>query len=361
MSLVFAGINSVIGIIARNRKYALILALIAIFILFGWSEGVADRVQYIDRYYNYSNSIVMSESGFVYSLLRRLFNTMGMSYHGWMVVNAAFYCCAIGYVCTKFSKVSPAFPAAMMILYPLCMDATILRQTLGNCIGWYALSILVFTDEAKAKNFVLAGVLALTATLIHPGCIFFTIFALIIVFKDNNKLFWLIVIAVPVLFVFVNVRGLDQIVALGQRIIRSHSILSIRRYSFRASLIVWIKMSIYLFMFWLQMIVVKKNQGELSPFQTKVLKANYIILLLYPLITVSNDLYRIQEMLTIFNYCAVGEGLQKTKTRYTNKNDIVLISITIISALLNLYLLVGGANYSTVLEPFFRSNAFFKW
>ncbi len=360
VSLLFAGINSIFGIVYRYRKYMLVLVLVCIFVLFAWSEGVADRALYIERFYNYSSEAVRAEAGYIYSSLRKVFNALGISFNGWMVFNAIVYCGSVGFICYKFSENNAAFPAVMMIIYPLCMDATILRQTLANCFGWIALGVFVFSEKRHMQNYIIAGGFALLSVLIHPGCLFILVFVLINVFKDDKRFFWFLAVVIPVLSVFVYVKGLDQILLLGQKIIRSHSIISIRRYSFRASIVVWFKMTIYLVMFIIQMAISWKYQGELTEFQHKVLKANFAILLLYPLIPLSNDLYRIQEMLTLFNYCAVGEGLLKSDNRYTTNKDIILIATTIVFALVNLYLLAGRANYTTVLEPFFRNNAFFK-
>ena len=343
-----------IGLIKKQNKLVFGLTLCLIFLLMGWSHGLADEKNYIGRYYYYNRSDISIITGVLYTFLKGIANTIGFSYEQWLILNALFYVLLMGWISYSFAEKNFVFPLVMMLIYPLCMDATQQRQTLGMCVGWIALYLL-FKYQLTIRNCILICALVILASLIHASCIFYIIF--IFAKKVNERSVYLVTIVCSIVFLLL---GPQNLYAIGSKFFSSEKLLQVLqltqiRENFTFRLMTAIRIVIIALSYFVPYIYIRKT-AKITEFQRYILYANILSLITIGLLPFSIDFYRIQQVLVLFNYCAIARGFRKQKKWMVSIDNLILGLICVFFAIINLYLLVLRHNSSTVFIPFFEQN-----
>lgn len=344
------------GQIKKKSKFVFGLILCLIFLLVGWSHGLADEKNYIGRYYFYNRSDISIITGVLYTYLKEIANTVGLSYEQWLITNALFYTIVMGVICSTFSKGNYVFPLSMMLIYPLCMDATQQRQTLAMCVGWIALYFL-FKYELTKKNCILICLLLFMASLIHASCVFYSIFILARILKRRSV--YVVTLAGIICLVIL---GPQSLFLIGSKFFAAEKLMQVLKlaqvrenFNFRvmtAIRIIIIAMSYFIPYTYIYI----RKTAKITEFQEYVLHANIISLVTIGLLSFSIDFYRVQQIIILFNYCAIAQGFKEQKKCKVNLDNFILCIVCTLFAIINLYLLVLRHSSSTVFFPFFEQN-----
>lgn len=360
MGYVVSVFSFFIGIIKRNKKISFAVTLLAIFVLFGWSTETADYGIYANRFYNYNNVAATTEP--IYTFLMYICNLLGLEYREWVTILAIIYVLSIFIVCKRFAKENPAFPVAMMILFPLCMDATQQRQTLAMCIGWIAV-MLLYTIHGTKKAVIVFVALCIVSSLIHISCVFYLLI-LFVKYYDEKKLYIISVIIIAALLII----GPLTLKIIGLKFFSAEKINRVYNMSYdeKSRISTWIRMIVSFLSYVIPYLYTKYTRArKIDKFQTFVYKINIILLATFPLILFTNDFYRIQQIAIVFNYCAISRWLVSCKKngRYKIiKSNLVYEFTAFFSAVLMLYLLVlRSNNINTVFRAFFENNTLLSY
>ena len=349
-------------LLSPKNKFLFYIGLIWIFILVGFSSGLADDHIYILRYNNYQVYASQSEPG--WNFLVNLLTTNGVSYEGFVIVVGLIYTISI-LLCIKLTKIKNInIPMSIMMIYPLVLDATQKRQTIAMCISWFAIIALFNYIQKKEKKYLfLYFSIILIAISFHFSVAVYLLLVLVI-FKDNKKiafsricLFIILLLFSPYFVVDIVSQYIPALSFVVNRVFAKSSI----AYSMHSTIMTIGKMVIIFLMYYVPMFFFRKKY-IVNDFQKFVLNVNYILLATIPLLLYSNDFYRLQQVVVILDYCAIAQMqiMGKNKNKMT-KNGLLVNCFVIVFAFISLYLLVlGNNNIHTVFEPFIYNNRFFR-
>lgn len=355
MAYLLSSFAIILGLKKRKNKILFVAVLILIFILLGWSIRVADYGIYFNRFYNYMSVSKTTEPLFHY--LMYIFNKLHLEYEHFVLFSSLVYVLTVYYICKKYANNAIVFPLAMMIVFPLCMDAVQKRQTLAMCIMWIAVSFLYSISEKK-KSMILFVIFCIIAAMVHISCAFCLVF--VIAKMYDTKKVWLITLIITVILFAVGPLTLKSI---GINFFSEEKLNRVfnMNYGTTSKIITWIRMTIiFLSYYFLYYITKVKQLRPIDEFQVFVYKINICMFTIFPLILFTNDFYRLQQISIIFNYCAISRWLisYENNDKYRiNKNNFMYIFVAIIFAFINLYFLVlRSNNINTVFRAVFENN-----
>ena len=360
MGYLVAGTAFLLGLIKKNKTAVLIFVAACIFLLFGWSNGTADLKIFLNRFYNYESVSNTTEP--VFNFLMQLFNTLGLEYQHFVIFLALVYSAGIVVVCKLVSHENVAFPAAMMILFPLCMDATQQRQTLGMCVAWIALLCLM-KIKRKYLSCILFSVFCLLATLIHISFIVFFVCIFAKLFNSRTVIV-ITLIAIFVLFFLgpVFFRDIGFQIFAKEKVSRVFN-MGLNYYGLNSVMSAYFRIFMIFLSFMVPYLYTKyMTVRTIDSTSVLICRLNIVILTILPFILFTVDFYRLQQTLILFNYCAISNWMVQPslKKRYyvtINLKNTVYLWMTLFFAFLNLVLLVlRSSNINTVFRAFFEKN-----
>lgn len=346
----------------RKSKLDFLILALMIFILFGFSTGLADENIYMDRFYSYNNGYYSVNTEPLFTLLMKALNQMGMTYEIWKVILAAFYTISACTISIKLSNGNYTIPLVGLLLFPLCMDAVQQRQTLAMIIGWIAVYYL-FTADNSRKKYLIYILLIAIASMLHFAAVFYLLI-LFVPLIDKTRLFVLTFIFViclimfgPALLNFI----ISQISGVAGTKILQVITYSRNNYSLATQLHTIRRMIVIFLSYQVPYLYAKYLAGrEITRFQTFTLKMNIALLMTIPLIFYSDDFYRVQQIVLLFDYCAVASWLLPAEYKTIRKSNCVLVGLILAFAIINLYTLVlSNGNMTVVFKPFFENNTLF--
>lgn len=347
-----------------NRVFFVTLMLM--WILLGWSSGNADYSIHLGRFNNYEQNSGFTE--ILYTALMRFANGLGFTYPQFLPVMTLWVILVIGLLAKK-SK-APAFVLALYMMFPICMDAVQVRYTFAGSVVLLGLYYLI-NEKSKYGEIVFASCIIL-ATLLHISSIVFLLFLPVKRFDiRKTAIYTLSISAVLYLSQARFMIGiLRKLPGMGEKISRVLS-MSATRYTW----ITILKTDFRVIVFFLQFIIIilyvrkrlrKRNNNEGKNFIENVIKLNIMSLGILPLITYSVDFYRIQQTLSLLNYCSLSYffltiGNQSQREKFMiSKKVLMFDAICLLMTFVNLYLLVlNSSNIDTVFRPFLEKNLFF--
>ncbi len=342
------------GFVFKKNKFLFIAILIYMALLIGGSRGLADEAVYITRYNDYLKH--QGETEIIYTIFIGIFNLLHFSYYDWLLVNGIIYAGATGFLVNRLCPDNRNFVLACLLIFPLCMDATQLRQTLAMIVGWMAIFWL-FKTKSKYLAIIGSTLLIILSACIHASTIFYLILVPVVLTKDKKgfTLGYTILLAsiisilcfTPLLkqiaSIFISPDKLDRVFGLGSKYTLVQQLKIIK-----LILLVFVLQAFpYIYIKYLR-------RMETTEFQDFVFKANIVMLAIIPLIFLVMDFYRIQQMMVIFNCCSVASML------VVKKRNFAIQAVTIIVSIACLYMLVlENNNIHTVFEPFINNNIYF--
>lgn len=339
--------------------------LLLIWILLGWSYGNADYSIHLGRFNNYEQASAFTE--ILFTMLMRLGNQFGLTYQQFLPIMTFFVTCIIGFLAKK-SK-APAFVLALYMVFPICMDAVQVRYTFAGSI--VSLGLYYLLKEKSKYGEIIFSICIVISSLLHVSTIVFLVFLPVRRFKLRQTVIYTAIISA--LFYLSRARVLIVILSklpgMGVKISRVLSMsatkytrITILKTDFR--IVVFFTLFITI-VFYVRKRLRKRRINEGRVFIYNVIKVNIMCLVILPLIAYSVDFYRIQQTLTLLNYCALSyfyltTGKQSLKEKYViTRKALVYDMACLTMSFVNLYLLVlKSSNIDTVFRPFFENNIF---
>lgn len=367
------------GIVLSKEKFQSNIMLIFLWILFAFSYGNADYNIHLRKYTQYQ--VLSSQTEWLYNQLMILFNRLGLSYRGFLIIASAFILLALFSFVRKHTK-NTAWVLAMYMLYPFCMDVSMVRYTLAISVVYIG---LVFLFEGKKWWLLKYCCCILIASMIHLSSIFCLLFILpkFINLKKLAKMMVLLSLGLTV-FTSLLTAFIDKLVNVSflnigtkLNIVLNASDL---KYNFRSVMNYRVKMFLILgcslIVYYILYIWMKRNRVEEQEkiksnvrFIELALGMNLSIIPLIALLSFSADLFRIQLSLSMVNYIAFAQyfdmrekmQMQRETTR-VSKTTLMLVIGTIFVAASGLYLWVlNSSNITSVFRALFENNTLFSW
>lgn len=356
----------VTGLVQRRKTLLTYLFVVFLWTLYAFSSGNADFVIHQTHFHSYSD--FASQTEWMYSLFMRAFNLCGLDYRAFLVCDSLFVLLAY-YIFIKRNTRYVAFVLSLYMIFPFCMDVTMVRYTFAFAV------ILLGLDGAWSgkswKGFLLS---IFIATLIHSGSMLMLLWLLPLRF-NNRMLMRMTACIVPCLclsgvmlkelvkfFMLMDPLGLKEKIS----IVLDFSQMS---YEFRDwcryDIKIIISFLIMFFVFWqvkkyIRTIDTSNAEDEDVAKIKKIEYAaglNVVSLFLIPLIVVSADMFRMQLSMSVVFYVAIANYIELRKKFSPKKNNITIILAMVVFTVINLYMWVlGGPNLQSVWEPLFFEN-----
>lgn len=358
-----------LGLVKNKSNIVFTAMLVLIWLMLGWSFGNADYTIHLGRFNYYESSAVYTEA--LYTLLMQWANDVGLTYQQFLPLVMLFYVGVVGCIAKKMSK-APAFVLALYLIFPACMEAVQVRYTLASAfvlLGFYFL----FTEEGWHGEAKFAALVVLSA-FIHVSTIVFLLFIGVKRFNIRKVILYTATISAIICLSHVSfiINILERLPGMAEKISRvlasasnRYTTITVLKTTYRCLVFFTIFMILsYLLKRW-----VRKYKLDLDiSYIDKMQKVNLISLTIIPLLSYSVDFYRIQQTLSLLNYCVLsyyvvvlpGAKNFVQGNLVTTKKRIGYVLGCVVMAILNLYYLVlNSNNLITVFKPFFENNLFF--
>lgn len=355
----------VMGFLQKRQFVLTICFVIFLWSLYAFSSGNADFIIHQKRFYNYQDLI--SQTELIYSFLMKMFNSIGSDYRTFLVCDSLFVCCVYSHFIRKNTNY-PNLVLALYLIYPFCMDVTMVRYTLAFAVILCGLDSLWRSNSIK--KFLICVMIGF---LLHSSMILTLLFLLPRFFKDAGlkrvTLFGALGLFVcgSLVKMLLNFVAKVSFFNLGEKssiVLKS----SLMKYDtdayFRYGVKIFIAFLIMWFIFRQINKFLKKIQNVLQDSDSVkvsmiffVSKLNLIALLIVPLVMFSADVFRLQLSLSVVFYVAIANYLELKKKYQPYKNSVLVQVGVVVYALFNLYMWVlGGPNINSVWKPLFANN-----
>lgn len=376
MVYILAVIVLLLSFICKKSKAQTFVITSFLLILFAFSSGNADYNVHLRRFTEYES--LTSQTEMLFTALMYAFNKLGLSYRTFLMVTAIFSLTVFTRFVRRNTNYTPLV-LALYLIYPFCMDVTMVRYTLGITVVYCGLPYLF---QGTKQGIVTYCVYVVVATLIH----FSAFFALLFVFPflwGLKKQIRVMAVASACILVLSNALSLLarklaslSFMNLGAKlnVVFNASKMwydsqRIFRYGMKMLLILSFSLAIYYAIYkWM----IKKCDLTQSAFKEKmsfILHAAGMNISLLPLIALlgfSADLFRLQLSLTLVNYVAyaqyfdIRDMLGSRSSPWNISKTTLVVSIgSVLLAFLGLYLWVlSSTNINTVFRPLFENNIF---
>lgn len=361
----------VTGLVKKNSNIVFGVLLLLIWLMLGWSSGNADYEIHLGRFNNYEMTSLYTEM--LYTELMSIANRAGFTYQKFLPAIMFLYSVIIGFIVKKVSK-APAFVLAIYLIFPACMEAVQIRYTLASGLVLLGFYILLKENDKFAE--VKFAVLVLLASLIHISTIVFLLFIVIRKLNFRKTVLYTAIVSLVIgvsrmSFVIELIGKLPGMAEKTSRVLASaanrYTNVTVMKTAYRCLVFfASIMLLLYLLKMWNQRY---KQELDIS-FIKKIAKVNIISLVILPLLFYSVDFYRIQQTLSLLNYCALSYYVVilpcvnrsvRSGSFVTTKKRVGYLMGIIMMAIVNLYYLVlNSTNILTVFRPFFENNLFFR-
>lgn len=358
------------GLYYNKSKYMYLVLLVWIWLLMGWSAGNADYGIYLSRFNNYRAYAAYTEIG--YTLLMRLANEAGLTYQQFLPIAMLVYVIIIGGIAWKLSP-APSFVLALYLIFPACMEATQMRYTFASAMVLLGLYFLLNNSDDKAAEIKYICCIAAASSLHASTAVFF---AFVVIRRLSLKrMIWYTAVITFVVYL----SGSSLIISIARRLpILSEKISRVlaaasRMYTNVNVLKTTFRCFLFFLLFMSLMYYLKKRYGQTDARVNLILieniqKVNVASLIILPLLLYAVDFYRIQQTLTIFNYCSLSyycvmlpmpevRNWHKRYRHLITRRRLLFVGSCVGMAVINLYYLVlHSTNILYVFRPFFENN-----
>ena len=366
------------SIIFRRKNFQSYITLFFLWILFAFSYGNADYNIHLRKYTQYQ--ILYSQTEWLYNQLMIFFNHLGLSYREFLIVLSTFVLLVLFFFVKKHTK-NVAWVLAIYMIYPFCMDVTMVRYTLAISIVYIGLNFLFEEGKWWGAKYC---VCVLIASMIHLSAIFCLLFMLP-KFMSLKKLFILMVLLSVGITVFASlltgvVDKLESIsfLNIGTKLSiilnasdMKYNFRVVMNYRMKMILVLICSLMIYYILYkWMRRKEVFKNdkiKPELNYFYL-AFGMNLSILPLIGLLSFSADLFRVQLSLSLVNYVAFAQYFDlrdklQMHREFTkvSRTTCTLVIGTVFVAVVGLYLWVlSSTNVTSVFKALFENNILFS-
>jgi hypothetical protein len=360
----------ILGLVKKKSNIIFGAMLVWMWLMLGWSSGNADYAIHLGRFENYA--VISEYTEVLYTALMKLANNAGLTYAQFLPLVMLVYVAMIGYIVKKLS-VAPAFVLALYFIFPACMEAVQVRYTLAAAFVLLGFFFLL-QEEGRASE-VKYICCIIVAALMHVSTILFLLFVFVKRLSIRKTLVYTGIIS-GVLYL----SRMQMIISLIGRLPGMSEKTSMvltsaaNRYTNITIMKTTFRCMVFFGLFMVLIYYLKKRNSKYKnnlnlQFIENVEKANIVSLVILPLLSYSVDFYRIQQTLTLLNYCALSYFCYVFPTPIKNgdtsiqfvttKKRLAYIIGCVAMAMINLYYLVlNSNNVQTVFKPFFEDNLF---
>lgn len=360
MTLILSIVILSICLLKKKSKVVFFLAGIWLWILTAFSSGLADESIYVDRYNDYNTFYGLTEPGF--TLIMKLFNAMGFHFETYKMIVFAVELVLILSTIERLSD-NKNFVIAMYIIFPLCMDATQMRFTLGLSITIFG-SRFLFNDEAtkhKVPGDIKYAICVIVASMFHFVNILFFLLLIAKHISKKKVIGWTLGITLA-FSVILNANLLIKIgnlIGVGLKI--KNAIRNSANLQSNLELTTLLRMVVFFLLFLLLYYISGKleDKRKTNKIDSKtILNMNIIIMCVISLLQFSVDFYRCQVGISILNYIYFSNTLADENMGKIKLKNVIITSVSLVMVITNLYYLVlNNRNINTVFWPFFSNNS----
>lgn len=128
----------------RKSKFACLVLVAWLWILYGWSSGTADFSIYQNRYDLYLSRMSYTEP--LYTLIVRIFHFLGADFRTYLIVTSLF-CFILMYKTANDFSPNKGLVFGLYAIFPFVMDVTIMRYFFAGAIIIYGFRFLIMYQE----------------------------------------------------------------------------------------------------------------------------------------------------------------------------------------------------------------------
>lgn len=331
----------------QKSKVVRILALLYLFVLFAFADGIADKESYTGSLL--SGQDLSSLYGMGYNIIAILFNSHNIDIQ-WLYVGCAFFYLPILFFFILKASHNSNYPIACYMLSVFYLDVVQLRFSLSLIFVYLAFCKLIDFDDKKALfKFVL---FILMSAIFHISTLYFLVFVLTRLFDEKKMI--LISIAIFVVLLISSVAATEWIGESLNLSDKTENILDSSNYAGTHKVATTIIMTIMISGMYLLMSRNMLLHGSVTDSRLFKWGKNCALLLLtiIPLYYISAD-FRRESYVIYVVLVSVLCGICKTHRK-------ILWSVPILVGLILLYYSVLAGNMDTVFSPLFRENLLLK-
>lgn len=359
---------SIVCMVKKNSKAIFFLFFLFMWIMFAWSFGNADYFAYLSSYNNLSFFNNLAEATKGLEILFTFFNSLGLTYQGFLVIISLICLTIISSSVCKYSSYG-GFIFLLYFIYPYLLDIVQIKNFIVTALIVFGVRYLISEKRGSSIRFILIICLA---TLIHYMAIIFLLLLLVKYFSSKKII--LITMVLSLLIIITYKTNLFFIIASK---VAPISWITTRLYQgvgdgFVSQIL---RVVTILFIFGGFIILKKKvirciNKNEQNTMVNKnclvnnsakfkfidiVSKINILVLITIPLLMFSNEFYRIQQDILILNYTVFSLGFNKSNE---NKREraIMVFKMIVYSFILLYIMVLRNNNLFTVFYPAFKNN-----
>lgn len=369
MILLLAVYLVLIGLSAIMPKSKKLFYVILAFLWFiaAFCTDHADYQTYYLRYNNYLSLSTMTEAGF--NLVMYLFHTLSFDFQGFLCVAYAFTIGTVGWFIKKHTS-NCALCIALYSIFPFCIDAVQLRNTIAFCVCLIGMNCLMdFNNKSKVRKVAAYIVAVILASFIHFSSIVFLII-LIPYYFEVKKTCTVTGIVTIILVLFGNTGLLSRIATIFVSTDKVDSalerILQYDVYSIQAMQLAMLFMTIIILLIFY--ITYKNNRVEIKYAANSLLgikaretmnfavKTQIVSLAVLPIVYFILDIYRIHRYILILGYVGVSlYGITNSRKYLVNQKayNIFLILAAWVIFYLQIYKL---NNFESTFMALFTNN-----
>lgn len=364
--LILIGLSA---IMPKSRKLFYSM-LVFLWFVAAFCTDHADYKTYLLRYNIYLSLSSMTETGF--NLIMYLFHKMSFDFQGFLCVSYAFTIGTVGWFIKKYSP-NCALCMALYSIFPFCIDAVQLRNTIAFCVCLIGMNYLMnYNDRSKGRKTVVYIIAVIVASFIHFSSIAFLII-LISYYFDVMKTCVITGIATIFLMFFGNADLLNKIATLFVSTEKVDSVLGrIMRYDVHNIHAIQFAMLVTtIIIFPIFYITYRNNKleikyGSSSRFAIHTretmnfsVKTQIVSLVILPIVYFALDVYRVHRYILILGYIGISlYGVTNSRHRFVNQKAYNMFLV--LSAWVIFYLQIYRLNnFESTFLALFTNNKFF--
>lgn len=372
MILLLAVYLILIGLSAIMPKSKKLFYVMLVFLWFiaAFCTDHADYRTYFLRYNNYLSLSTMTETGF--NLIIYLFHKMSFDFQGFLCVAYAFTIGTVGWFIKRHSS-NCALCMALYSVFPFCIDAVQLRNTIAFCVCLIGMNYLMDSNNgSKGRKTAVYVIAVIVASFIHFSSIAFLI-VLIPYYFDIKKTCTITGIVTVILMLFGNTDLLSRIATIFVSTEKVDSVLgrillydvhSIQAIQFAMLFTTIIIMLIFYITYRNNSLEIKYAASSIPGIHARktmnfAVKTQIVSLVVLPIVYFILDVYRVHRYILILGYIGISlYGVINSRKRFVNQKAYNIFLV--LSAWLIFYLQIYRLNnFESTFMALFTNNKFF--
>lgn len=356
--------------IFRQSKALSVILLLFMWVMFGWSYGNADYLAYYDAYYGVNNGGLSVGLQFVFSL----FSRAGLSYR-FFLISFSFLLLLFLFFSIRRLTNNTAFTLGLYLFFPFCLDVVQIKNFTVVVLLTLGISSLFSMEKKGRKGTINKRILPIaffclciiTATLMHYSAVFYL--SLLVPYLLSKRKTTYITLLLFILLVVT--KNLPFFELFASRFLPNDWVSSRLLQGTNVDIVTLIVRFIRVFMVAgiavfnssiLHRSINNRKLGDDSSYRQMFIsfveKANIFLIICFPLMLYSQEMYRIQQNFMIINFIVTSYVLE-SKYKISLADRLFSFESTIFASVFLFYYVILRYNTMTVFVPFFENNLLF--